>query len=78
MPTLILSIINEALPILDKLVPDQATVIRNRKIAYEREYDAEIAKGSNMDDALVAEFDRELQYIGGLLSTALTAASGKN
>lgn len=74
---LILSIIDKGLPILDKLVPDQATVIRNRKIDYERKMDAELSKGSQMDDALVAMYFRELQYIGGLFSSALESASSK-
>lgn len=75
---LVLSIINEGLPILDKLVPDQATVIRNRILSLQEKWDAEIAKGEKMDDALVSMYERELLLIGKLFSSSLKIASSKD
>lgn len=75
---LVLSIINEGLPVLDKLVPDQATIIRDRVLLLREKWDAEIAKGNKMDDALVAMYSRELRDIGELFSASLKSASTKN
>lgn len=78
MAELILSIINEGLPILDKLVPEQATVIRNMILDYRRKWDEEIAKVSLRDDALLDMYTRELLDIGNLFSAALKQAASKS
>lgn len=75
---LVLSIINEGLPILDKMVPDQATIIRNKVLSLKGKWDAEVAKGENMDDALVAMYTRELHDIGELFSASLKRANTKD
>jgi len=76
--TTLLSIINNALPILDKLLPDDAMVIRRKKIDYERKRHEELSKGDMVDDALLDLYDRELQHIGELLSAALERSQAKN
>jgi hypothetical protein len=78
MAELILSIIKEGLPILDKLIPDEATKIRNLILDYERKWDAEISKGEHRDDALLDMYTRELLDIGRLFSAALGQATFKS
>lgn len=75
MAELILNIINNGLPILDKLVPTEATKIRNLILNYGRDFDAEMAKGDKRDDARLDMLERELCNIGGLFSAALKSAS---
>jgi len=78
MAELILSIINEGLPILDKLVPDQATIIRNKVIKFRGDWDAEISKGDKRDDALLDHIELQLHDIGELFASTLKQASLKN
>jgi hypothetical protein len=79
MAELILSIINEGLPIIDKLVPDQATIIRNRILNLRGKWDAEFSKSADtIDDALLDEYTRELLDIGSIFSASLKQASSKS
>lgn len=75
MAELILSIINEGLPILDKIVPDQATVIRNKILKYRSDWDEEISKGSNRDDAMLDCIELQLHDICQLFASALKQTS---
>lgn len=74
----ILSIINEALPLIDKLVPDEATRIRNQVMSLKVKWDAEFAKGSSRDDNNLDIIERELCDIGKLFTDAIKSASLKN
>lgn len=74
----ILSIIKEALPLIDKLVPDQATKIRNEVIDLRRRWDDENAKGANRDDNALDHIERELLDISQLFIDTLKQASSKN
>ena len=78
MAELILSIIKEGLPIVDKLVPDEASKIRARVSAYLKEWDEEMAKGPLMDDSKLGALNRELLDIGNLYAGALKQAATKN
>lgn len=78
MAELILGIINEGLPILDKLIPDEASKIRSRVSTYLKEWDEEMAKGPLMDDSKLGALNRELLDIGSLYAGALKQAASKN
>lgn len=75
---LILKIVVEGLPILDKLVPDQATKIRNQVLDLRSKWDVEIAKGAARDDALLDMYTYELLDIGELFSSALKQAASSD
>lgn len=75
MVELILGIIQEGLVIVNKVLPDEATRIKNQVIEYRRKWDEEYAKGDKRDDALLAMYDRELRDIGELFLTALKSAN---
>ncbi len=75
MVELVLSIINEALPILDKFVPDQATKIRNEILDLRKQWDAEISKGHKRDDAYLDSLELRIKDIGQLFTTAIKQAS---
>ena len=75
MAQLILSIIDSGLHILDKKLPDQATIIRNRVLDYRSQWDAEMAKGSLRDDSKLDYLDRELLDIGELFASTLKSTS---
>lgn len=75
MAELILSIIANGLPILDKLIPSEATKIRNKVLDYRGQWDEEMAKGSNRDDSKLDHLERELLDIGQLFANALKSAS---
>lgn len=74
----ILSIINEGLPIINKLLPDQATVIKNKVLNFREKWDEEYAKGASRDDALLDMYTRELFDIGNLFSAALKSTALAN
>jgi len=75
---LILSIIHEGLPILDKLVPDEATKIRNRVLLLRSQWDVEMSKGSLRDDAKLDGLRTELRDIGELFASTLKQAASTN
>lgn len=75
MAELILNIIASGLPILDKLIPSEATKIRNKVLDFRGKWDAEIAKGPKRDDALLDMYTNELHDIGELFSAALKQAA---
>lgn len=78
MVELVLSIINETLPILDKLVPDQATKIRKEILQLRSDWDAEISKGSNRDDAYLDSLELRLRDVSQLFTSAIKQATPKN
>lgn len=78
MITVILSIINEALPLLDKLVPDQSTKIKNELLSLREEWDNEISKGVERDDCALDNFELRISDLCELFSSALKQASSKN
>lgn len=78
MVELVLSIINEALPLLDKFVPDQATKIRNQVLQLRGDWDAEISKGDKRDDAYLDSLELRLRDISELFTTAIKQATFKD
>lgn len=78
MVELVLSIIKEALPLIDKAIPDQATKIRNEILEFRRIWDAEIAKGDKRDDAMLDSVELRLHDICELFIAAVKQASSKN
>lgn len=75
---LVLSIINEALPLIDKAVPDQATKIKNEILECRRQWDAEIAKGDKRDDAMLDSIELRVSDICELFIAAAKQAASKN
>lgn len=71
-------IIEEALVLLNKLVPDQATRIQNKIKALREKWDEEYAKMDKRDDAMLDSIDRELRDIRELFSAAIKSAMDKN
>jgi hypothetical protein len=59
----VLPIIEEALVLLNKLVPDQATRISNKIKALREKWDEEYAKMDKRDDNMLALIDMELRDI---------------
>lgn len=74
----ILLIIANGLPILDKLLPDQATKIRNEYLKLRRAWDAEISKGDLRDDNYLDHLTRELCDLGELFANTLKSAASKS
>lgn len=75
MAELILQIIEQSLLLVNKFAPDEATRIKNQILNYRRDWDAEIAKGENRDDARLDELDRELRDIGELFLATIKSAT---
>jgi hypothetical protein len=75
MAELILTVIESALGLVNKVVPDQATKIKNQIMDYRSKWDAELAKGPLRDDALLDEYDRELRDITDLFLAAVKSAT---
>ncbi|MBL0233162.1 MAG: hypothetical protein IPQ08_05815 [Chitinophagaceae bacterium] len=76
-PEIILGVIENGLVLLNKLVPDQATVIANKIKSLRERWDNEISKGDKRDDALLDSIEYELRDIRELFSTAITSAALK-
>lgn len=74
----ILTIISEALPLIDKVVPDEATKIRNKVLDLRRRWDDEISKGSERNDNALDHIQSELLDLGRLFSDTLKQASSKD
>ena len=74
----ILTIISEALPLIDKVVPDQASKIRNKVIDLRKRWDDEISKGTKRDDNRLDHIERELFDLSQLFADTLKQASSKN
>lgn len=77
MAELILNIIAEGLPILDKLIPDEATKIRNKILDYRRAWDEEISNGDVRDDAALDNIELQLHDICELFSSSLKQAASQ-
>lgn len=76
MPTAILDVISEALVLVNKLVPDQATEIANKILSLRQRWDVENAKDPNdRDDNMLDNIDDEVRDIRQLFSGAITAAA---
>lgn len=73
----IISIINEALPLIDKLVPDEATRIKNKILSLKERWDAEYSKGSQRNDNNLDLIERELCDIGELFTNAIKSATSQ-
>lgn len=77
MVELILGIIEQSLVLVNKLVPEEASRIKNRVLNLRREWDEEIAKGHLRDDAKLVMLERELRDIGELFLTTIKSADIK-
>lgn len=75
---LVLGIIEESLVLVNKLVPEESTRIKNRVLNLRREWDEEIAKGHLRDDARLVMLERELRDIGQLFLTTIKSANTKS
>lgn len=73
----VLGTIEQALILLNKLVPDQATKIANKIKSFREKWDDEISKGSRRDDALLDSIELELRDIRELYASALTSAASQ-
>lgn len=72
----ILDVISEALVLVNKIVPDQATAIANKILSLRQRWDEENAKPENIrDDNLLDNIDDEVRDIRQLFSGAITAAA---
>lgn len=78
MVELILGIIEGSLELVNKLVPEESTRIRNKILNYRREWDAEMAKGHLRDDANLDRLDRELRDIGELFLATIKGSQSKD
>jgi hypothetical protein len=73
--TTLLSVLEGGLTLLNKVVPDQATKIKNQIIDLREKWDAEMGKVDNRDDALLDMYDRELRDISELFLAAVKSAA---
>jgi hypothetical protein len=78
MVELILTIISESLPIIDKALPDQATKIRNEILELRKQWDAEISKGSSRNDAFLDSLELRIGDICQLYIAAAQQTASKN
>lgn len=78
MVELILGIIEQSLVLINKLVPDEASRIRNRVLNLRKEWDAEISKGSDRNDAKLDHLELELRDICQLYSATIKQAAPKD
>lgn len=74
MEVAVLEVISEALVLLNKVVPDQATRIANKIKDLRERWDVEHAKGELRDDALLDNIRLELRDIRELFSAAIKSA----
>lgn len=68
----ILSIVNEGLKLFNT---EEAKSLALRVAGYQEDFNAEMAKGENRDDAKLDMLDRELCELGGLFLTILKSAT---
>lgn len=74
----ILNIISGALPLIDKLVPDEATKIKNKVIELRKRWDDEYAKGEKRDDNALDHIESELCELGELFTYAVKKSHTKD
>lgn len=75
MPELILSIVSEGLKLYNN---ESSKSLALRVAKFEEDWNKEYAKGANMDDALLAELDRELLNIGQLFLAILKSETASS
>lgn len=73
-----LPVIEEALVLLNKFVPDEATKISGKIKDFREKWDAEYAKGPLRDDNMLDCIDAELRDIRELFSSAIKTAASQN
>jgi hypothetical protein len=78
MVELILGIIEGSLELINKLVPGEASRIKNKVLRLRKEWDEEISKGVNRDDSNLDRIERELLDLGQLFLTTIKSASSQD
>lgn len=78
MVDLILKVIEESLVLVNKLVPEESSRIRRRVLNLRKDWDEEISKGVNRNDAKLDALERELLDICSLYSSTLKQATSQD
>lgn len=73
----IIGTIEQGLILLNKLVPEQATVIANKIKDFREKWDEESSKKDKRVDADLDGIERELRDIRSLFGSAITSAASK-
>ncbi len=77
-PTLILSVIEQALTLINKIVPDDAEKISNKIKDLRSKWDEEYSKLDSRDDALLDCIELELRDISELFFAAVKKSSSQD
>ena len=74
----ILGVIEQALTLLNKIVPDEASRIASKIKALRERWDYEISKGNDRIDANLDGIELELRDIRELFASAIASAASKS
>jgi len=78
MVELILGIIEESLVLVNKLVPSEASRIKNKVLSLRKDWDEEISKGDQRSDANLDRIERELRDLVSIYLATLKQAAPKD